>query len=114
MLRTPSFFGPLNSGFVPFSSAAPSDVLAEDDAAGAEIGEREAAGVVDDEAIAQAEAAEVVARASALPSPQSIEVEPRAVWAPASSTHIRIVEGAVIAAICAYFGYGLLRALAGI
>jgi hypothetical protein len=33
---------------------------------------------------------------------------------PASSGRIRLVEGAVVAVICGYFGYGPLRTLAGI
>jgi hypothetical protein len=98
MLRTPSIFGPLSSGFVPFSSAAPGDTLDEVDAAES----------------AHAEAAEVVARAAAAPSIAPVELAPRAVWAPASAARIRLVEAAVAAAICAYFGYGLLRALAGL
>jgi hypothetical protein len=32
---------------------------------------------------------------------------------PASSIGIRVVEGAVIAAICGYFAWGLVRTLAG-
>jgi hypothetical protein len=32
---------------------------------------------------------------------------------PSSSVSIRLVEGAVIAAICGYFAWGLLRTLAG-
>src|SRR4051794_29110269 len=105
MLRTPSIFGPLNSGFVPFSSAAPTDALAEGATAGAEIVEAGTAEVVGiEEANARAEAAEVVARAAAVPARQSTEIGPRAVWAPASSAHIRMIEGVVIAAICAYFG----------
>jgi len=97
MLRTSSVLGPLNSGFVPFASAAPVDAPAELDDVSAET--------------AGAEAAEVVARAAAMPvAPPHAEVTP---WAPASSARIRIVEGAVLAAICGYFGWGLLRTLAG-
>jgi len=103
MLRTSSFFGPLNSGFVPFSSAAPVDAHADHDLADAEVAEL---------ASAEAVAAEVVARAAAPVAdavPHAI-VEP---WAPASSSRIRIVEGVVVAALCAYFGWALLRTLAG-
>ena len=103
MLRTSSFFGPLNSGFVPFSSAAP-DALADPDLARGEVAEL---------ASAEDVAAEVVARAAAMPVGDAIPhavVEP---WAPASSARIRVVEGAVVAAICGYFGWGLLRTLAG-
>jgi hypothetical protein len=97
MLRTSSFFGSLNSGFVPFASGAPIATPAELDDVVA--------------ATAEAEAAEVVARAAAAPvrMPHA-EVTP---WAPASSARIRVVEGAVLAAICGYFGWGLLRTLTG-
>jgi len=100
MLRTPSFLGPLNSGFVPDTPAAAVDALA-DDAFAAES------------AIAETEAAEVVARAAA---PDAVEAPPRAPlapWEPASSARIRIVESAVLAAVCGYFAWGLLRTLAG-
>jgi hypothetical protein len=99
MLRTSSFFGPLNSGFVPFSSAGPEAL------ANGEIAEVESA---------QAEAAEVVARAAATPAREPLLhslVEP---WAPKSSAHIRVVEGAVLLAVCGYFGWGLLRTLVGV
>ena len=92
MLRTPSIFGPLNSGFVPQSPAAAVDALADD---------------------AIAETAEVVARAAALPASEAPLAEPLAPWVPASSIGIRVVEGAVIAAICGYFAWGLVRTLAG-
>jgi hypothetical protein len=98
MLRTPSILGPLNSGFVPFSPAAPVDALA-DDAIAAEA--------------AIAETAEVVARAAATPASEAPLAEPVAPWMPSSSVSIRLVEGAVIAAICGYFAWGLLRTLAG-
>jgi hypothetical protein len=96
MLRTSSFFGPLNSGFVPFSSAAPVEGVAEP--------------AVDPAEGAEAQAAEAVARAAAAPVRQPLvhTVEP---WAPASSARIRFVEGAVLVAICGYFGFGLLSAL---
>jgi hypothetical protein len=96
MLRTSSFFGPLNSGFVPFSSAAP--VEGVDDPA------------VDPAEGAESQAAEAVARAAAAPVRQPLvhTVEP---WAPASSARIRFVEGAVLVAICGYFGFGLLSAV---
>jgi len=100
MLRTSSFFGPLNSGFVPHSPAATVDALA-DDALAAEA------------AIAEAEAAEIVARAAATRATQAPLAEPTAPWLPASSTGIRVVEGAVVAVICGYFAWGLLRTLAG-
>ena len=100
MLRTPSIFGPLNSGFVPFSPAAPLDALA-DDAIAAEA------------AIAEAEAAEVVARAAAPTVADAPLVEPVAPWTPSSSAAIHLVEGAVIAMVCGYFAWGLLRTLAG-
>ena len=98
MLRTPSIFGPLNSGFVPHSPAAPVDALA-DDAIAAEA--------------AIAETAELVARAAAMPVGEAPLAEPVAPWVPSSSASIRFVEGAVIAAICGYFAWGLLRTLAG-
>jgi len=98
MLRTPSIFGPLNSGFVPQSPAAAVDALA-DDAIAAEA--------------AIAETAEVVARAAATPASEAPLAEPLAPWVPASSIGIRVVEGAVIAAICGYFAWGLVRTLAG-
>ena len=97
MLRTPSILGPLNSGFVPHTPAAPVDALA-DDAIAAEA--------------AVAETAEVVARAAAAPTSDAL-AEPVAPWRPASSSHIVFVEGAVVAAICGYFAWGLLRTLAG-
>jgi hypothetical protein len=98
MLRTPSIFGPLNSGFVPHSPAAAVDALA-DDAIAAEA--------------AIAETAEVVARAAAAPLSEAPLAEPLAPWLPSSSASIRVVEGAVIAAICGYFAWGLVRTLAG-
>ena len=94
MFRTSSFFGPRNSGFVPFASGAPVDAPAEDDLASVES--------------AEGEAAAALARAAA-PVGDAV---PHAVapWAPAASAHVRVVEGAVLAAICAYFGWGLLSA----
>ena len=93
MLRTPSLLGPLNSGFVDFASGAPIDSLAE------------------------SEARDVLARVSAAPAVDAGEGAREglrsAVWAPASSARIRVVEAVVIAAICAYFGFGLARTLAG-
>src|SRR5829696_5681925 len=96
MYRTPSVFGPLHSGFVPFASGAPMDDVAE------------------------AEAGAVVARAAApsaaplaAPRAEPIADAPPAAWAPASSARIRGVEMAVIAAICGYFGFSLLSTLAG-
>ncbi|HEY2188016.1 MAG TPA: hypothetical protein VGH48_05585 [Caldimonas sp.] len=96
MLRTSSLFGPVNSGFVPFASGAPVDAPAELDH--------------DDTASAEAEAAEVVARAAAVGAPMHADIAP---WVPASSARIRIVEAAVVVAICAYFGLGLVTAFAG-
>ncbi|HEX4236315.1 MAG TPA: hypothetical protein VH041_18660 [Caldimonas sp.] len=93
MLRTSSLFGPVNSGFVPFASGAPVDAPAELDLNGD---------------AAEAIAGEVVARAAAVAAPSYADVTP---WAPASSARIRIVEGAVIAALCAYFGWALLGTL---
>jgi hypothetical protein len=88
MLRTPSIFGPLNSGFVPFASGAPIDAAAE----------------------AETETAEVIARVSAptVETAAPVEVVPSAAWAPASSARIRIVEALVVAGVCGYFGFGLL------
>jgi len=94
MLRTPSIFGPLSSGFVPFASGAPIDVAAE----------------------AETETAEVIARVSAAPTVEhveSLEVAPRAAWAPASSVRIRVVEALVVAGVCAYFAFGLLSMVFG-
>jgi hypothetical protein len=109
MLRTPSIFGPLNSGFVPFSPGAAVEVSDHGD--GAEAG---ASDVELREAAAGAEAAEVVARAAAAPAREASAYEPVVPWAPASSARIRVVEGAVLAAICGYFGWGLLRTFAGL
>ncbi len=92
MLRTPSILGPLNSGFVPFASGAPVDALHDSES--------------------RAEAARVIARAAA-PEGETLEHASRATWMPASSARILIVEGAVLAAICGYFGIGLLRTLIG-
>jgi hypothetical protein len=103
MLRTSSFFGPLKSGFVPFSSAAPSDALVDADPTAPSAAEAEA----------EAEAAEVVARAAAAPAVEPLAFQTRPAWAPASSARIRVVEGAVLVAICGYFAFGLLRTLAG-
>jgi len=88
MLRTPSIFGPLNSGFVPFASGAPIDAAAE----------------------AETETAEVIARVSAptVETAAPVEFVPSAAWAPAGSARIRIVEALVVAGICGYFGFGLL------
>jgi hypothetical protein len=101
MLRTSSLFGPLNSGFVPFSSAAPSEALLDADPTAPSAAE------------AEAEAAEVVARAAAAPTVEPLEFQTRPAWAPASSARIRVVEGAVLVAICGYFALGLLRTFAG-
>ena len=105
MLRTSSFLRPVSSGFVPFSTAAPGDAVVDADAD------------VDANAVeldGRAEAAEVVARAAAPLAAETIERRALAVWMPASSRRIRLVEGAVVAAICGYFAYGLLRTIAGI
>jgi len=94
MLRTPSIFGPLNSGFVPFASGAPIDIAAD----------------------AETETAEVIARVSAAPTVapvESLEVAPRTAWAPASSARIRVVEALVVAAVCGYFAFGLLSTVFG-
>lgn len=94
MLRTPSIFGPLNSGFVPFASGAPIDATAE----------------------VETETAEVIARAAAAPAVdagESLEVAQRQAWAPASSARIRIVEALVVAGVCGYFAFGLLGAVFG-
>lgn len=95
MLRTPSIFGPLNSGFVPFASGAPIGTAAD----------------------AETETAEVIARVSAVPpaveSVESLEAAPRATWAPASSARIRLVEALVVAGVCCYFGFGLLSTVFG-
>jgi hypothetical protein len=93
MLRTPSIFGPLNSGFVPFASGAPIDAVAD----------------------AETEAAEVIARAAS-PASETVEIAralPRAAWAPASSAGIRVVEAIVVAAVCGYFAFGLLGTVFG-
>ena len=91
MLRTPSIFGPLNSGFVPFASGAPIDAAAE----------------------AETETAEIIERVSAptVETAAPVEVAPRTAWAPASSARIRVVEALVVAGVCAYFGFGLLSAV---
>ena len=94
MLRTPSIFGPLNSGFVPFASGAPIDATAE----------------------AETETAEVIARVAAPPaveSAPSVETVPRAAWAPASSARVRVVEALVVAGVCGYFAFGLLSTVFG-
>jgi hypothetical protein len=96
MLRTPSIFGPLNSGFVPFASGAPIE-----EATAAE---------------AETETAEVIARVSAAPAVEnleSLEVAPRAAWAPASSARIRVVEAIVVLGLCGYFAFGLLSTIFG-
>ncbi len=91
MFRTPSVFGALTSGFVPFASGAPLDTSHE------------------------AEAAEVIARAAApAPGDSLADARQAAVWAPAVSARIRVVEGVVLAAICGYFGLGLVRTFAGL
>jgi hypothetical protein len=93
MLRTPSIFGPLNSGFVPFASGAPIDAAAE----------------------AKTETAGLIERVSArsVESAAPVEVAPSAAWAPASSAQIRIVEALVVASACGYFGFGLLSTIFG-
>jgi hypothetical protein len=93
MLRTPSIFGPLNSGFVPFASGAPIDEATAADA--------------------ETETAEIIERVSAPPveTAAPVEVAPRTAWAPASSARIRVVEALVVAGVCAYFGFGLLSAV---
>jgi len=96
MLRTPSIFGPLNSGFVPFASGAPIDETTAADA--------------------ETETAEVIARASApaaVESVEPLEAAPRTAWAPASSARIRIVEALVVAGVCGYFAFGLLSTVFG-
>ena len=92
MYRTPSVFGSLTSGFVPFASGAPIDAAAE------------------------AETAQVIARVCAVPAVETFEAAeaaPRAAWAPASSARIRVVEALVVAAVCGYFGFGLLSTIVG-
>ena len=93
MFRTPSLLGPLNSGFVDFASGAPIDSDAE------------------------SEARDVLARVSAAPLVDAGEEARQdvrgATWVPASSARIRVVEALVLAAVCGYFGIGLVRALAG-
>jgi hypothetical protein len=93
MLRTPSIFGPLSSGFVPFASGAPIDAAAD----------------------AETEAAEVIARAAAaaVETVEPFHAQPRAVWAPASSARIRAVEALVVAAVSGYFAFGLLSTVFG-
>jgi len=98
MLRTPSLFGPLNSGFVPFASGAPIDAAAE----------------------ARTETAEVIARVSAptVSAPtveiaEPVEAASSTAWAPASSARIRLVEALVVAGVCGYFGFGLLSTVIG-
>lgn len=94
MFRTPSVLGPLNSGFVPFASGAP----------------------IDTDVDAQTETAALIARAAATPIGETFEsaqAAPRTAWAPASSARIRAVEALVVAAICAYFGFGLLSTVLG-
>ena len=93
MLRTPSLFGPLNSGFVPFASGAPIDAAAE----------------------ARTETAEVIARVSAptVEIAEPVEAASSTAWAPASSARIRLVEALVVAGVCGYFGFGLLSAVFG-
>jgi hypothetical protein len=95
MLRTPSLFGPLNSGFVPFASGAPIDE--------ATVAE------------AQTETAEIIARVSApsVETIEAVEVAPSVAWAPASSARIRLVEALVVAGVCGYFGVGLLSTVFG-
>ena len=93
MLRTPSIFGPLNSGFVPFASGAPIDEAAAADA--------------------ETETAEIIERVSAVEPAAPVEVAQRAAWAPASSARIRVVEALLVAGVCAYFGFGLLSAVFG-
>ena len=93
MLRTPSIFGPLNSGFVPFASGAPFDATTE----------------------AETETAEIIARVSAptVETAAPVEFAPSAAWAPASAARIRIVEALVVAGVCGYFGLGLLSTIFG-
>jgi len=93
MLRTPSIFGPLNSGFVPFASGAPIDAAAE----------------------AATESAELIERVSArsVEGAAPVEIAPSTAWAPASSARIRIVEALVVAGVCGYFGFGLLSTVFG-
>ena len=100
MLRTPSIFGSLNSGFVPFSPAAPVDALADD-------------AIAAEGAIAETQAAEVVERAAATPVADAQLAASVAPWAPSGSTAVHFVEGAVIAVVCGYFAWGLLSAFAG-
>ena len=93
MFRTPSLLGPLNSGFVDFASGAPIDSVAE------------------------SEARDVLARVSAAPlvdaGAEARQDVRGAVWAPASSARIRVVEALLVAGVCAYFGFGLLSAVFG-
>jgi hypothetical protein len=104
MLRTPSIFGPQNSGFVPFASGAPMDAPVDVDPA------HDAEAALEVDAAARADA--VIARAAA-PLAPSLDHEPRGAWAPTSSARIRLVEALVLASICGYFGFGLVRMLAG-
>ena len=94
MLRTPSIFGPLNSGFVPFASGAPIDAATE----------------------AETQTAEVIARVSAAPAVEaspSLDAAQRPTWAPAGSARVRVVEALVVAGVCGYFAFGLLSTVFG-
>ena len=99
MLRTPSIFGPLNSGFVPFASGAPIDAVVE----------------------AETETAEIIARVSTptvepfelVEAPQPFGLATSPAWAPASAARIRVVEALVVAGVCGYFSFGLLSTIFG-
>jgi len=111
MFGTPSLLGPLNSGYVDFASGAPIESLAESEARDV------VAPGAPTESLAESETRDVIARVSAAPVVDARE-ETRedgrsAVWAPASSARIRVVEALVVAAICAYFAFGLARTLTG-
>ena len=88
---------PLTSGFVTFDEAPPARVSRPADAHGS---------------TAEREAAEAIARAAVVtPADVAPGLLQSPSWLPASSGRIRVVEGAVIAALCGWFLYGGLAVL---
>ena len=92
MLRPPALLGKTTSGFVPFS------------AGGSAHGEL-------DERVAPSALRIATPAADVVPAPVAAEPAAwrQATWAPPASGRVRFVEAAVLAAIGAYFSFGLVK-----
>ena len=100
MFLKSSFPIPTPSGFVAFDGGGPVEADAERVAADAECVAADALRV----AAADAEPMARQASGAAVAAPAGLRQSP--VWASSSGAAVRLVEGAVIAAICGYFAFG--------